>query len=101
MGLINSVEGLLNIYHPPNHVRLNGYCNEKFILVKRHLENMLKHGAEENLQLCVYVDGKCVVDLYGTATNDWNYGPDTIQVRKNQLGLHLNPSENLLGISIA
>ena len=81
MGQINSVEGLLNIYNPPNHIRLRGYCNEKFIPVKRHLENMLKHGAEENLQLCVYVDGKCVVDLYGTATNDWTYGPDTIQVR--------------------
>ena len=55
MGQINSVEGLLNIYHPPNHIRLNGYCNEKFIPVKRHLENMLKNGAEENLQLCVLV----------------------------------------------
>ena len=28
---------------------------------------MLRDGAEENVQLCVYVDDKCVVDLYGTA----------------------------------
>ena len=28
---------------------------------------MLRDGAEENVQLCVYVDEKCVVDLYGTA----------------------------------
>ena len=30
--------------------------------------------------MCVYVDGKCVVDLYGTAIGDTDYNADTIQV---------------------
>jgi len=30
--------------------------------------------------LCVYVDEKCVVDLYGTAIGDSNYNAETIQV---------------------
>ena len=41
---------------------------------------MLKSGAEENLQLCIYVGDKCVVDLYGTAVGDWTYTPETHQV---------------------
>ena len=40
---------------------------------------MLRDGAEENVQLCVYVDEKCVVDLYGTAIGDQNYNADTVQ----------------------
>ena len=41
---------------------------------------MLQDGIEENLQLCVYVDEKCVVDLYGTAVGDSTYNCDTISV---------------------
>ena len=41
---------------------------------------MLLKGKERNVQLCVYVDGKCVVDLYGTAIGDTSYNADTIQV---------------------
>ena len=41
---------------------------------------MLKNGAEENLQLCVYVEGKCVIDLFGTAIRDTTYTADTLQV---------------------
>ena len=40
---------------------------------------MLRKGKEENVQLCVYVDGHCVVDLYGTAIGDESYNPDTLQ----------------------
>ena len=40
---------------------------------------MLRDGAEENVQLCVYVDEKCVVDLYGTAIGDKNYNAETVQ----------------------
>ena len=40
----------------------------------------LQKGKEDNVQLCVYVDGKCVVDLYGTAIGDTDYNADTIQV---------------------
>ena len=35
--------------------------------VKEQLEKMLVKGYDENVQLCAYVEGKCVIDLYGTA----------------------------------
>ena len=41
---------------------------------------MLTNGAEENLQQCVYVEGKCVIDLYGTAVDDTTYNADKLQV---------------------
>ena len=65
-------------------VRLDGFCDEKYLPVREHLENMLKNGAEENLQLCVYVEGKCVVDLYGTAVDDRTYTADSLQVSKGK-----------------
>ena len=80
MGQINSSEGLLALDHDTSKVHLGGFCDEKFIPVKQHLEKMLKSGAEENLQLCIYVGDKCVVDLYGTAVGDWTYTPETHQV---------------------
>ena len=43
---------------------------------------MLRDGAEENVQLCVYVDEKCVVDLYGTAIG-------TVYIRTVQWKLNL------------
>ena len=51
MGQINSSEGLLALDHDKSKVHLGGFCDEKFIPVKQHLEKMLKSGAEENLQL--------------------------------------------------
>ena len=59
---------------------LHGFCDEKYLPVKKHLEEMLRNGAEENLQLCVYVEGKCVIDLFGTAIRDTTYTADTLQV---------------------
>ena len=78
--ITNSSKGLLALDHDTSKVHLGGFCDEKFIPVKQHLEKMLKFGAEENLQLCIYVGGKCVVDLYGTAVGDWTYTPETHQV---------------------
>ena len=65
-----------------SQVQVHGTCEEKFQPVKDELEKLLSKGKEENVQLCVYVDGKCVVDLYGTAVGDTNYNADTIQVSK-------------------
>ena len=59
---------------------IHGTCDKNYEPVKRQLEKMLKDGKEENVQLCVYVDGKCVVDLYGTAVGDRNYNHDSLQV---------------------
>jgi len=62
-----------------SQVQVQGTCEEKFQPVKEKLEEMLQKGKEDNVQLCVYVDGKCVVDLYGTAIGDTDYNADTIQ----------------------
>lgn len=41
---------------------------------------MLQDKTEENVQLCVYVDGECVVDLCGTSTGDFGHDRDKLQV---------------------
>ena len=61
-------------------IYLRGFCDEKYEPVKAKLQEMLDYGAEENLQLCVYVEGKCVIDLYGSAVGAQNYNADSIQV---------------------
>ena len=49
-------------------MKLYETCSKKgWPVFIEHLSKMLRDGAEENVQLCVYVDEKCVVDLYGTA----------------------------------
>ena len=70
MGLTTSSEKVI----------LEGYCDKQYEPVREKLKGMLQNGLEENLQLCVYVDGKCVVDLYGSAIGDKNYDAEKIQV---------------------
>ena len=48
--------------------------------MKKIFEENFKNGEEENSQLCVYVGGTKVIDLYGTAVGDTSYGADTITV---------------------
>ena len=61
-------------------IKIDGICEKQYEPVKEHLLEMLTKGKEENVQLCVYVNGKCVVDLYGTAVGDTNYNHDKLQV---------------------
>ena len=61
-------------------IKVEGVCEKQYEPVKEHLLEMLTKGKEENVQLCVYVNGKCVVDLYGTAVGDTNYNHDKLQV---------------------
>ena len=61
-------------------ILIGGFCDEQFEPVQEHLLEMLTKGKEENVQLCVYVDGKCVVDLYGTAVGDKEYNQEKLQV---------------------
>merc|ERR1739844_100464 len=49
-------------------IKVEGVCEKQYEPVK-----------EQNIQLCVYVDGNCVVDLYGTAVGDENYNHDKLQ----------------------
>ena len=61
-------------------IQIGGFCEKQFEPVKKHFIKMLTKGKEENVQLCVYVDGNCVVDLYGTAIGDKEYNQEKIQV---------------------
>ena len=60
--------------------QIYGTCDKNFEPVKEHLLKMMTEGIEENVQLCVYVDGKMVIDLYGSATGDTKYNADSLQV---------------------
>ena len=64
-------------------VLLQGECDQRYESVKHLFESHLASGKDENAQLCVYVEGKRVVDLWGSSTGDANYGPDNIQVSNN------------------
>ena len=84
MGQVNSSEDLLKLDLASTtipSIYLDGFCDEIFAPVKDYLRKMLETGAEENVQLCVYVGGKCVIDLYGTAVGDCTYGANTLQVQ--------------------
>ena len=61
-------------------LKIQGSCSDGYEKVKELFEENFKAGEEENAQLCVYVDGQVVIDLYGTAVGDSNYGPDTLAV---------------------
>ena len=62
-------------------IQIDGFCEKQFEPVKEYLMKMLTKGKEENVQLCVYVDGNCVIDLYGTAVGDKNYNQEKLQVQ--------------------
>ena len=89
----------------PNHLLFNmgqsssslpsskvfGYCNFDYLPVRNHFESMILHGYEDNAQLCVYVDGTCVVDLYGSSCNTKSYNAKSTQVSpKAKPGLKRN-----------
>ena len=61
--------------------QVQGTCAVGFEDVRALFENNFRKGHEVNAQLCIYVDGNVVVDLYGTAVGDTEYGPDTLSVR--------------------
>ena len=64
----------------PRNVHLSGYCDFRYTPVRNHLKNQLLKGDEKNVQLCVYVNGKCVIDLYGTSIGDLDFNREKIQV---------------------
>ena len=60
-------------------IQIRGFCDPDYGPVKERVEQMLRNSTEDNLQLCVYVNGKCVVDLAGTAKGNSTYSEDTLQ----------------------
>ena len=71
--------------------KVEGYCDPNYEKVKEHLYKMVHEGADKNVQLCVYVEDKCVADLFATrgAKAD-DYDPDKIQVNNFQVTLATN-----------
>ena len=61
-------------------IRIAGSCTPGYEPVKELFLQNFKNGLEDNAQLCIYVNNVCVVDLYGSAMGDADYGPDNIQV---------------------
>lgn len=61
-------------------VILKGTCDVEYQSVKDLFRSHLKTGKDENAQLCVYVGGKRVVDLWGSSIGDDKFGPDDLQL---------------------
>ena len=76
-------ESVVNMELASKHVHLGGYCHHEYLSVKKSLLKMLQEKTEENVQLCVFVDGECVVDLCGTSTADFGHDRDKLQVCKS------------------
>ena len=47
--------------------------------VKEAFRKNFNLGREQNAQLCVYVEGQKVVDLWGSANDNQNYNANTLQ----------------------
>ena len=60
--------------------RIKGFVAEGYEPVKKCLEDMMRTECEDKLQLCVYVGGKCVIDLYGSQNEDVPYDGNSLQV---------------------
>ena len=83
MQTIAKVKSIMGQAPSLDKIQIGGFCEKQFESVKKHFIKMLTKGEEENVQLCVYVDGNCVVDLYGTAVGDKEYNQEKLQVCLN------------------
>ena len=58
--------------------RIQGNVAPGFEPVRQLYEHNMNTSAEENTQLCVYYQGKQVVDLWASTTNDSNFSADSL-----------------------
>ena len=58
---------------------VKGSVSPGYESVRNMFKENIERGKERNAQLCVYVDGECVVDLWGSAVGDTNYNGDSLQ----------------------
>lgn len=59
-------------------MKINGTVASGFESVRALYEKNMHALVERNTQLCVYVDGQCVVDLWASAIGDEDFGPDSL-----------------------
>jgi len=62
-----------------NTTVIGGTVHPEFESVRDMFKKNFLNGKEEDAQLCVYVDGKRVVDLWGSARGDETYNGDSLQ----------------------
>ena len=62
-----------------NTAIVNGHVAKGYETVQEMFKKNVETGRERDAQLCVYVDGEKVVDLWGSAEGDTNYTADTLQ----------------------
>jgi len=58
---------------------IGGSCDQEYETVKQMFVKNFKTGKEREAQLCVYVDGRRVIDLWGSAEGDESYNADSLQ----------------------
>ena len=58
---------------------VGGHVSQGYETVRDIFRKNVETGRERNAQLCVYVDGECVLDLYGSAEGDPDYHGDSLQ----------------------
>lgn len=58
---------------------VEGNVSPGYESVKNMFQENIERGKERNAQLCVYVEGECVVDLWGSSQGDKNYNGDSLQ----------------------
>ena len=59
-------------------MKIEGSVKPGFEPVKETFQNRMASLKEINAQLCIYVEEECVVDLWGSVTEDPNFGPDSL-----------------------
>ena len=59
-------------------MKIEGSVKPGFEAVKETFQHRMASLKEINAQLCIYVEEECVVDLWGSATDDPNFGPDSL-----------------------
>ena len=65
---------------PSHHISIQGTVSPGYETVRQVFESHFQRGLESNAQCCVYVEGKRVVDLWGSAVGGEAYDGDTIQM---------------------
>ena len=71
-------------------ISVNGQCEPGFEDLRNAFTSHLESGKDEHAQLCVYVDGRCVADLWGSSVaasargGETTYGPDLLHVSHSQ-----------------
>ena len=66
-------------HSPSKSAFVEGHVEPGFESVKELFQQNILSGKERNAQLCVYVDGQVVVDLWGSNDGDKDYNADSLQ----------------------